>query len=38
MFAALNVTTAIASLRFFFGRAACDRNGLGIVFQAARPS
>ena len=38
MFAALNVTTAIAWLRFFFGRAACDRNGLGIAFQAARPS
>jgi hypothetical protein len=38
MLAALNVTTAIAWLRFFFGRAACDRNGLGIAFQAARPS
>jgi hypothetical protein len=38
MFAALNVTPAIAWLRFFFGRAACDRNGLGIAFQAARPS
>jgi len=36
MFAALNVTTAIAWLRFFLGRAACDRNGLGIAFQAAR--